>query len=158
MPYRGHTLTSQDVNNYAGPVIEQAINQIIQVTPLEQVNEKIHELTQLVGQHLQQFLASYGIHLDNVKVLVMPRDERMRALISLKAFGLTELDAVRHYIAMILASRGVVSAPNMAIGQPFNINGVSLTAPVSDFTAPANGARPGASLPRAASGRFRPRS
>src|SRR4051812_33930007 len=33
MPYRGHALTTQDVNNYAGPVVEQAINQIIQVTP-----------------------------------------------------------------------------------------------------------------------------
>jgi membrane protease subunit (stomatin/prohibitin family) len=144
MPYRGHALTTQDVNNYAGPVVEQAINQIIQVTPLEMVNEKIHELTALVGQHLQQFLAGYGIHLNNVKVLVMPRDERMRALISLKAFGLTELDAVRHYIAMILANRGVVSAPNMAIGQPFNINSVSLTAPVADFTAPPNGTAPAA--------------
>src|SRR5437588_3914243 len=138
MPYRGHTLTSQDVNNYAGPVIEQAINQIIQVTPLEQVNEKIHELTQLVGQHLQQFLAAYGIHLDTVKVLVMPRDERMRALISLKAFGLTEIEAVRHYIAMILADRGVVSAPNMAVGQPFNIGAAVPTASTDSYVSHTN--------------------
>src|SRR5689334_5784116 len=41
MPYLGHALTTDQVNAYAGPVIEQAINQIIQVTPLEQVNEKI---------------------------------------------------------------------------------------------------------------------
>src|SRR5256885_9427336 len=53
-------------------------SQILQVTPLEQVNEKIHELTALVGQHLQSFLSSYGVHLDTVKVLVMPRDERMK--------------------------------------------------------------------------------
>ena len=32
-----------------------------------------------------------------VKVLVYPGDERMRELISLKAFGLSELDAVRYY-------------------------------------------------------------
>ena len=58
--------------------------------PLERVNEKIHEMTALVAEHLQAFLATYGIHLNTVKVLVMPRDERMKALISLKAFGLSE--------------------------------------------------------------------
>ncbi len=136
MPYQGHALTAEQVNSYAGPVIEQAINQIIQVTPLESVNEKIHELTALVSQHLQEFLAGYGIHLDTVKLLVMPRDERMKALISLRAFGLSELDAVRHYIAMLLAERGVVSAPNMAVGQPFNIGGVVPTTSAGQFIAP----------------------
>lgn len=124
MPFRGHALTTQDINAYAGPVIEQAVNQLVQITPLESVNEKIHDLSQVVSQHLQQFLAVYGIALDTVKVLVFPRDERMKALISLKAFGLSELDAVRYYTAMLMAERGVVSAPNMAIGQPFTIGGV----------------------------------
>ncbi len=123
MPYRGHTLNTQEVNAYAGPVIEQAVNQLVQITPLESVNEKIHDLSQIVFQHLQQFLTTYGITLDTVKVLVFPRDERMKALISLKAFGLSELDAVRYYTAMLMAERGLVSAPNMAIGQPFNISG-----------------------------------
>ncbi|MHB2016327.1 MAG: SPFH domain-containing protein [Candidatus Xenobia bacterium] len=127
MPYQGHALTTDDVNNYAGPVIEQSINQIVQVTPLEQINEKINDLTQLVHQHLQEFLATYGIHLNMVKVLVMPRDERMRTLISLRALGLSDAEAVRHYIAMLLAERGVVSAPNMAIGQPFYIGAMPTT-------------------------------
>jgi hypothetical protein len=66
-------------------------------------------------------------------VLIFPRDERMRALISLKAFGLSELDAVRYYTAMIMADRGVLSAPNMAVGQPFNIGaGVQMTLPTQD--------------------------
>lgn len=123
MPYRGHALTTEDVNTYAGPVVEQAINQVVQVTPLEQVNEKIHELSQIVHEHLQEFLATYGITLDTVKVLVFPGDERMRELISLKAFGLSELDAVRYYTAMLMAQNGVISAPNMAVGEPFSING-----------------------------------
>ena len=127
MPYRGHTLTIQEVNEYAGPVIEQAVNQLVQITPLEAVNEKIHDLSQVVVQHLQQFLTPYGITLDTVKVLVFPRDERMKALISLKAFGLSELDAVRYYTAMLMAERGIVSAPNMAIGVPFQISGVQST-------------------------------
>jgi hypothetical protein len=59
--------------------------------------------------------------LNDVKVLVRPRDERMRELISLRAFGLSELDAVRYYVAMKMAERGLVSAPNMAVGLPFNI-------------------------------------
>ena len=134
MPYRGHALTIQEVNSYAGPVIEQAVNQLVQITPLEAVNEKIHDLSQIVFQHLQQFLATYGISLDTVKVLVFPRDERMKALISLKAFGLSEIEAVRYYTAMLMAERGVVSAPNMAIGQPFSINGVQATASTDRYT------------------------
>ncbi|MGH7941566.1 MAG: SPFH domain-containing protein [Limisphaerales bacterium] len=125
MPQTGHFVTTSQVNTYAGPVVEQAINQIVQLTPLESVNEKIHEITQLVHDHLQQFLTGFGITLDTVKVLVFPKDERMRQLISLKAFGLSEVDAVRYYTAMLMAERGVVSAPNMAMGVPFNIGGVS---------------------------------
>src|SRR5436190_19003043 len=64
MPYRGHSLTIHEVNTYAGPVIEQAVNQLVQITPLESVNEKIHDLSQVVYQHLQQFLTTYGISLD----------------------------------------------------------------------------------------------
>lgn len=61
-----------------------------------------------------------------VKVLVFPGDERMRELIPLKAFGLSELDAVRYYTAMVMAEHGVISAPNMAVGAPFQI-GTTLT-------------------------------
>jgi membrane protease subunit (stomatin/prohibitin family) len=144
MPYRGHALTTAEVNSYAGPVIEQAVNQLVQITPLESVNEKIHDLSQIVYQHLQEFLAIYGISLDTVKVLVFPRDERMKALISLKAFGLSEMEAVRYYTAMLMAERGVVSAPNMAIGQPFTIGGTQLTTSTDRYStnsAPAVSAR-----------------
>lgn len=137
MPYRGHALTIAEVNAYAGPVIEQAVNQLVQITPLESVNEKIHDLSQIVYQHLQEFLAAYGISLDTVKVLVFPRDERMKALISLKAFGLSEMEAVRYYTAMLMAERGVVSAPNMAIGQPFNISGTQVTTGADRYSANA---------------------
>ncbi|HET9014050.1 MAG TPA: SPFH domain-containing protein [Thermomicrobiaceae bacterium] len=149
MPYRGHALTTDDVNAYAGPVVEQAINQVVQVTPLESVNEKIHELTQIVHEHLQEFLSVYGITLDMVKVLVFPGDERMRELISLKAFGLSELDAVRYYTAMLMAQRGVVSAPNMAVGEAFNIGnalpqvsvpmGATVATPATPAVQPSNG-------------------
>jgi membrane protease subunit (stomatin/prohibitin family) len=121
MPYQGHMLTCEAVNAYAGPVVEQAINQLVQVTPLEQVNERIHDITELVRGHLQDFLSIYGITLNDVKVLMRPRDERMRELISLRAFGLSELDAVRYYVAMKMAENGLVSAPNVAVGEPFNI-------------------------------------
>ena len=124
MPQTSNGVTLDEVNAYAGPVIEQSINQIVQVTPLEKVNEKIQAITQLVHDHLQEFLKMFGITVDTVKVLVMPKDERMRQLISLKAFGLTELEAVRYYTAILMAERGVVSAPNMAIGHPFHMGGV----------------------------------
>ncbi|HUD35732.1 MAG TPA: SPFH domain-containing protein [Streptosporangiaceae bacterium] len=130
MPYQGHFLTTEGLNNYAGPVLEQAVNQIVQLTPLEQINERIHEITELVRGHLQDFLTIYGITLNDVKVLIRPRDERMRELISLRAFGLSELEAVRYYVAMKMAERGLVSAPNMAVGEPFNIGITSVSGPL----------------------------
>lgn len=45
----------------------------------------------------------------------------MRELISLRAFGLSEIEAVRYYVALKMAERGLVSAPNMAVGESFNI-------------------------------------
>jgi len=142
MPYSGHALLTEQINAYAGPVVEQAINQLIQVTPLEKVNEKIHDLTDLVYTHLQEFLSVYGVTLNTVKVLVHPRDERMKALISLKAFGLTEMEAVRYYTAMLMASHGIVSAPNMAVGAPFNIGGALPTVAADGYaaSAPVSGA------------------
>jgi membrane protease subunit (stomatin/prohibitin family) len=121
MPYQGHFFTTEALNAYAGPVVEQAVNQIVQLTPLEMVNERIHEITELVRGHLQEFLSVYGITLNDVKVLMRPRDERMRELISLRAFGLSEVDSVRVYMAMKMTEHGLLSAPNMAIGEPFNI-------------------------------------
>ena len=121
MPYSGHILSVDALNAYAGPVVEQSVNQLVQLTPLEQVNERIHEITELVRGHLQDFLSVYGVMLNDVKVLIRPKDERMRELISLRAFGLSEIDAVRYYVAMKMAERGLVSAPNMAVGLPFNI-------------------------------------
>jgi membrane protease subunit (stomatin/prohibitin family) len=150
MPYQGHFLTAEALNAYAGPVVEQAVNQLVQVTPLEQVNEKIHEITELVRGLLQDFLSIYGVMLNDVKVLMRPRDERMRELISLRAFGLSEIDAVRYYVAMKMAERGLVSAPNMAVGEPFNIGITAAQAtPLASLpsVADVNGgaaARPGA--------------
>ena len=130
MPVADHLITADQVNTYATPVVEQAINQVVQVTPLERVNEKIHDITEMVHTHLADFLKVFGITLDMVKVLIFPRDERMRALISLKAFGLTEIEAVRYYTAMLMAERGIISAPNMAIGEPFHIgSGVQMQLP-----------------------------
>jgi hypothetical protein len=133
MPYQGHALTADALNAYAGPVVEQAVNQLVQVTPLEKVNEKIHEITELVRGHLQDFLSIYGVTLNDVKVLMRPRDERMRELISLRAFGLSELEAVRYYVAMKMAERGLVSAPNMAVGESFNIGITAQTSPVASM-------------------------
>ncbi|ACV59325.1 SPFH domain-containing protein [Alicyclobacillus acidocaldarius] len=121
MPMSGHYVSMKEVNWYAGPVIEQSINKIVQLTELERVNERMPEILELVKEHLQEFLSVYGLTLNDVKALVYPRDERMKELIALRAFGLSEIDAVRYYTAMIMAQKGVISAPNMAIGEPFFI-------------------------------------
>jgi len=121
MPLAGHTLSTQEVDDYTAPVIEQSINKVVQLTPMEQVNERMPDILELVKGHLQEFLGVYGITLNDVKVIVFPRDARMKELISLRAFGLSEIDAVRYYVAMVMAERGVVSAPNMAVGEPFHM-------------------------------------
>jgi hypothetical protein len=90
-----------------------------------------------VKEHLGSFLKIYGLHLNDLKVLIHPKDERMREIISLKALGLSALDAVRMYAALKMAERGLISAPNMAVGAPFNIGGNTLpTYSVDDIVAP----------------------
>jgi len=103
MPVTGPAVNADEVAEYAGPVVEQAVNQIVQATAFGQVNEKIQEIRELVSGHLQQFLGGYGITLSSVNVLIAPRDERMRELLALRAFGMTEQEAVRAYLALKLA-------------------------------------------------------
>lgn len=121
MPFAGTEIDTNEVAAYAGPAIEQAINQVIQVTRMEDINEHIAEVRELVKQHLGDFLRVYGIMLNDLKVLIMPKDDRMRELISLQAIGLTPIEAVRYYLALKMAERGLISAPNAAAGLPFNI-------------------------------------
>lgn len=128
LPMSGHYLKMEEVDAYAGPVIEQSINKIVQLTALERVNEKMPDILELVKSHLQEFLGVYGLTLNDVKALVYPRDERMKELIALRAFGLNEIDAVRYYVAMMMAAKGVVSTPNMAVGQPYFVGNPQVAA------------------------------
>ncbi|OBQ70345.1 SPFH domain-containing protein [Mesorhizobium erdmanii] len=123
MPFAGAVIDTKEIADYAGPAIEQAINQIIQVTKMENVNERISDVREAVKAHLTDFLKVYGIMLNDLKVLIMPRDERMRELISLQAIGLTPIESVRYYLALRMADKGLVSAPNAAAGVPFFIGG-----------------------------------
>jgi membrane protease subunit (stomatin/prohibitin family) len=123
MPFAGAVIDTKEIADYAGPAIEQAINQIIQVTKMENINERISDVREAVKAHLTDFLKVYGIMLNDLKVLIMPRDERMRELISLQAIGLSPIEAVRYYLALRMADKGLVSAPNAAAGVPFQIGG-----------------------------------
>jgi membrane protease subunit (stomatin/prohibitin family) len=126
MPFNGRVINTEEIAAYAGPAIEQSINQIVQVTKLEEINEHIGDLLETVKGHLAAFLRVYGVSLNDLKVLIMPQDQRMRELISLQAIGLTPHEAVRYYLALKMAERGIVSAPNAAIGAPFHVGGVGL--------------------------------
>ena len=123
LPFNGLQIDTREVADYAGPAIEQSINQIVQVTKMEHINEHISEIREVVKNHLTDFLKSFGIMLNDLKVLILPKDERMRELISLQAIGLTPIQAVRYYLALRMSERGLVSAPNAAAGLPFNIGG-----------------------------------
>ncbi|WP_419729118.1 SPFH domain-containing protein [Lichenicola sp.] len=124
LPFTGRVIDTQEIADYAGPAIEQAINQVVQVTRLEHINENINELREGVKRHLADFLRVYGIMLNDLKILILPRDQRMRELIALQAIGLTPIEAIRYYLALQMAERGLVSAPNAAAGVAFNIGNV----------------------------------
>jgi membrane protease subunit (stomatin/prohibitin family) len=126
LPFNGHLIDTQEVADYAGPAIEQAINQIVQVTKMENINEHIAEIRDSVKNHLTEFLKAFGIMLNDLKVLIVPKDERMRELISLQAIGLSPIEAVRYYLALRMAEKGLVSAPNAAAGLPFHIGGQAM--------------------------------
>lgn len=123
MPFSGNVIDAKEIADYAGPAIEQSINQIVQVTKMEQINEHIGEIREAVKGHLTEFLTTYGIMLNDLKVLILPKDARMRELISLQAIGLTPIEAVRYYLALRMADKGLVSAPNAAVGLPFQMGG-----------------------------------
>jgi hypothetical protein len=57
MPFSGTVIDTAEIAAYAGPAIEQAINQVVQVTKLEAINEHIGELREVVKEHLASFLA-----------------------------------------------------------------------------------------------------
>src|SRR5580704_6434378 len=88
LPFNGNVIDTKEVADYAGPAIEQAINQVVQVTKMENINEHIGDIRELVKSHLSDFLKTYGITLNDLKILIMPKDERMRELILLQAIGL----------------------------------------------------------------------
>ena len=139
MPFSGTVIDTDEIATYAGPAIEQAINQVIQVTKLEKINEHIKKLVETVNESLGSFLAVYGIHLNDLRILVLPKDERMRELISLQALGLSPIEAVRFYLALEMAKKGLVSAPNAAIGEAFHIGGQMMgtyQAPLGTHSAP----------------------
>ncbi|RFB79136.1 SPFH domain-containing protein [Methylovirgula sp. 4M-Z18] len=121
LPFNGNVIDTNEIAAYAGPAIEQAINQVVQVTKMEHINERINDIREGVKAHLADFLKIYGIMLNDLKVLILPKDERMRELISLQALGLTPIEAVRYYLALRMAEKGLVSAPNAAAGLPFSI-------------------------------------
>lgn len=139
LPFNGHQIDVAEIAQYAGPAIEQAINQVIQVTPLERINEEITKLLETVKAHLAEFLAVYGIKLNDLKVLVLPRDERMRELIALQAIGLSAKEAVQYYLALKMAERGLISAPNAAIGAAFSIGGQVMSTMAAPLPPPARG-------------------
>lgn len=133
MPMANGKIMTKELADYATPVVEQAINQIVQVTPLEDINVKIGAISELVHNKLEEFLKIYGVHLDMVKVLVYPNDPLMKQLIAFRAFGMSEKEATAALIAYKLAEQGVVSAPNALVGMPFNIGNAVPTTPLASL-------------------------
>src|ERR1700678_3479975 len=47
LPFNGHVMDTREVSDYAGPAIEQAINQVVQVTKMEDINKNTNEVREL---------------------------------------------------------------------------------------------------------------
>jgi len=143
MPVHGHTITSQDLAVYAWPTIEQELNHFIQVTSVAQINEKIGDITQLVGQQVQGVLSVYGITLDDVRVSAQPVESARLDWVARMNFGLSIQEIFRFDLANRLAAEGVVSAPNAAVGESYQIGAVQQFAnagsAVGEPAAPSNG-------------------
>lgn len=123
LPFNGQNIDIKEVADYAGPAIEQSINQVVQVTQLENINERITDLREAVKEHLSEFLKVYGIHLNDLKILIQPKDEKVREIIALRALGLPESELGRYYLALRMVEKGLISAPNAAAGVGFTIGG-----------------------------------
>ncbi len=125
LPFNGNVIDINEVSDYARPAIEQAISQIVQVTKMEEINEHIYEIREAVKGELTTFLANFGILLNDLKVLMYPHDERMRELLSLQALGLEPREALRFFLALRMAEKGLISAPNAAVGMPFTFGAMN---------------------------------
>lgn len=56
----------------------------------------------------------------------------MREIVSLRALGLSEVDAIRYYAALRMAEKGLLSAPNIAIGAPFQMGAAFASVPLQE--------------------------
>jgi membrane protease subunit (stomatin/prohibitin family) len=121
MPFIGHTIKVDEVATYSAPVVEQAINQIVQLTPLEQINEKMGTIMEVITEHLTEHFSVYGIHLNDIKATVQPADERMIEIISFQALGLQPHEAVKAWLTAEAIKHNLVSAPNLMSGEGFSI-------------------------------------
>ncbi len=136
MPMDGETILAGEVADYAGPAIEQAINQKIQLLNLEDVNLQGPDILEACKVELSAFLGTYGITLNDLKVVFFPKDQRIREIVSFRALGLSDKEAIQAWLAAMLASKGVVSAPNMMVGMPFNIGSMPVGTLDLDRVAP----------------------
>jgi membrane protease subunit (stomatin/prohibitin family) len=121
LPFNGSVIDKGELEQYCIPVITQVMEQILQTTPMDAVSEHVTEIREAIKPELAEFLHGFGIMLDEIKVQFTPRDDRMRELLSLRALGLTPIEAVRYHLALKMADKGLVSAPNAAAGLPYNI-------------------------------------
>ena|SRR5437762_5492530 len=100
MLYSGHTLNMRDINAYAGPVIEKAVNQFFLITP--QGLQIVQDLSQLIHQRLQPFLSNYGITLGMVKVHTLrPHDTHLHSQGQFLKRETREQSAIPHVIRLV---------------------------------------------------------
>ena len=124
LPFNGTEIDTAEVADYAGPAIEQAINQIVQVTRMEQINEHITEIRESVKEpphRLPQGLR----HSPERPEGADPAQGRAHARVDLAAGDrpLAPGGGALLSGALRMAEKGLVSAPNAACGEPFHIGG-----------------------------------
>jgi membrane protease subunit (stomatin/prohibitin family) len=115
-----HKFTVHDLKVFVDPIVDQAINQVIQQVSLKEVNATADKLTEVVKAAVSQELREFGMVLDKIRVIVKVRDEVIKRILSLIALGFEPEKAMLYEISRVLAEKGVITTANVLAKQPVN--------------------------------------
>ncbi|BCU68413.1 hypothetical protein HS7_18500 [Sulfolobales archaeon HS-7] len=116
-----HKYTVADLKFFLDPIIDQAINQLLQQVSLKEINTIADKVTEVVKSAIGQELREFGLVLDKVRVIIKANDEMIKRILSLIALGFSSDDAALYELSRVLADRGVITTPNVLAKKPLDI-------------------------------------
>lgn len=138
----GDAYTTVQLGKYISPFIDQAISQIVNLIPVEEIYLKLQDLTMAVNNALTTHMSEIGVELLYTRVRrIEPKDELLRRVVQIRGFESGEIEeiedeakagqkvqvpqriddmqAIRVALAEVLARNGDPGAVNMMLGVPY---------------------------------------